>query len=443
MPTGAHADALTALLTLAKQLTRASMTAALIQRAPGEVVPLRSEPQLGLRHAPVWHWHLPVTAKEVSAGLEPLPLEHLPSLITSGLPFIPATVAYLDCTAWGQQVTGGLLFVWDAEQTVLAHAPTDDPVLLLRPVYARLLDGRHLAVQTVESSAQFHDIFNSVPQGIVVVSGQGVEAQANLCAAALLRIPQGLVAVDVLAQAMRSARARCDNAAQLDVAYRPLQHALDTEVVVDWYLDDRTWRVNTRPLLGSGLNGRVWLFEDVTAQIQLERVLRRDATHDALTGLFNRRAFFDRAHAHYQSHNATPGRSLALLMFDIDHFKQVNDRYGHPGGDEVLREVAQRAQAFLRDGDVLARYGGEEFILLLDAGTLEEAEAAGERLRQAMAAQPVCVGVQTINVSISVGVTLRGDECEPLAQTLERADQLLYRAKREGRNRVVAGTARS
>lgn len=429
-----------ALLALARQLTQARMTAALVQRVPGEVMPLRSEPPLGLTVAPVWHWQLPVSPKDAAVGLQPLPLNQLPSLVISGLPFTPAVVAYLDCTAWGEQVAGGLLFLWDATQAepaaalVGANGSADAAVLWLRPVYARLLEGRQLAVQTLESHAQFHDIFNSVPQGIVVVSGQGAQAQVNQGAADLLQIPVGQVAVDVLGQAMRATRNRCDNAAELDAAYLPLQHTLDAEVVVDWQLDDRIWRVNTHPILQSGHNGRVWLFQDVTAQIRLEQMLRREASHDALTGLFNRRAFFDWAQTHYQT-QASP---LALLMFDIDHFKQVNDSFGHPVGDQVLREVAQRAQAQLRDGDVLARYGGEEFILLLGPATLAEAHAMAERLRLAMQAEPVQAGALAIEVRISLGVTLRRDARETLARTIERADSHLYRAKREGRNRVVS-----
>lgn len=451
MPSGPHADALAALLALARQLTQATMTAALVQRGPGEMAPLRSEPQLGLPYAPVWRWQLPVDAVDGAIGLRLVPLDQLPSLITTGLPFTPVVVAYLDCASWGEQVNGGLLFLWDAAQAhhaaVLtgANASAASSVLLLRPVYARLLDGRHLAAQTIDSSAQFHDIFNSVPQGIVVISGQGTLAQVNQGASALLDIPRGLVAVEVLARAMRTLRARCDNAAELDAIYQPLQHALDAEVVVDWQFEDQVWRVNTHPILGSGHNGRVWLFQDVTAQVQLERVLRMEASHDALTGLFNRRAFFDRAQAYYQAQSraqAPPQGSqepqkLALLLFDIDHFKQVNDRFGHAVGDEVIREVARRAQALLRDGDLLARYGGEEFILLLESITREDARAAAERLRLAMAAHPVQLNGQSVEVRISVGLALRRDARETLTQTIERADQHLYRAKREGRNQVI------
>ena len=128
---------------------------------------------------------------------------------------------------------------------------------------------------------------------------------------------------------------------------------------------------------------------------------------------------------------------FALVMFDIDHFKRINDLHGHPVGDQVLREVAHRAKSILREGDVLARYGGEEFIVLLSAACKEDARAAAERLRTVIDAQPVQLDRQAIAVSISVGLALRKGEAETLQRTIERADANLYRAKREGRNRVV------
>ena len=170
---------------------------------------------------------------------------------------------------------------------------------------------------------------------------------------------------------MRATRARCDNAAELEQAYAPLQSDLDAELLTRWFLDDCVWRVDTHPMLQSGHKGRVWLFHDITPQFRLERILRMEANHDPLTGLFNRRAFFDRAQVAFQqpSCDSNDEQHLALVMLDIDHFKRVNDHYGHPAGDEVLKEVAHRAKSVLRDGDVLARYGGEEFIVLLNVAS--------------------------------------------------------------------------
>ncbi len=155
---------------------------------------------------------------------------------------------------------------------------------------------------------------------------------------------------------------------------------------------------------------------------------------DELTGLFNRRHFLRLAGRELEM--MRPGTSHGLALIDLDHFKRINDRYGHAAGDQVLQLFAAVAGACLRERDVLARYGGEEFVLLLldcDASSLS---ACCERLRLAFAnSEPV--GVAISNLSLSVGMTLlaSGDE---LDDALQRADQALYTAKRGGRNRCAA-----
>ncbi len=175
---------------------------------------------------------------------------------------------------------------------------------------------------------------------------------------------------------------------------------------------------------------------DVTVQRQTHEVLVEQATHDQLTGLYNRRHVedvlrkeLDRAQRH--------ARPLAVAMLDADHFKNINDTYGHQTGDEVLRAISDRCRRTLRSNDVLGRYGGEEFLIVFPETNLEEAGAVAERLRVAVAESPIQVGDNALAVTVSIGVAsfAAGQDLEKL---FERADSALYAAKQDGRNLVRA-----
>jgi two-component system cell cycle response regulator len=160
---------------------------------------------------------------------------------------------------------------------------------------------------------------------------------------------------------------------------------------------------------------------------------------DVLTGLANRRHIEERlidlvssAHRHHHS--------LTVLMLDIDHFKDVNDTFGHAGGDTVLREFSSRLQRVLREEDVVGRWGGEEFLVLLPFTNLEGAVALGERVCASIAAEPfVLADRRTLSVTVSVGCAeVDGNDPE---EFVRNADAALYAAKEGGRNRVVAATS--
>ena len=162
------------------------------------------------------------------------------------------------------------------------------------------------------------------------------------------------------------------------------------------------------------------------------------ASRDVLTGALNRRYFLERLDAEI-AHATRCGSPLSLVMFDVDHFKHVNDTLGHPAGDRILRGVAAAAAATLRHDDVLARYGGEEFAILMRSADLPSAVGLAERLRQAVEAATFDDERATARVTISLGVATLPPVAEPAAQALlAAADAALYRAKRSGRNRVEA-----
>ena len=160
------------------------------------------------------------------------------------------------------------------------------------------------------------------------------------------------------------------------------------------------------------------------------------AAHDDLTGLLNRRHMQVLLEQETQR-SLRSGRGYCVALLDLDHFKRVNDRHGHAAGDAVLRAFSDSAQMVLRRSDVLARWGGEEFVLMQADISIEFARATIERLREQVTKLELTFGENRLQVSFSAGLTEhRVGEC--VTQTLERADRLLYDAKAQGRNRVLA-----
>ncbi|WP_291843899.1 GGDEF domain-containing protein [Maricaulis sp.] len=169
-------------------------------------------------------------------------------------------------------------------------------------------------------------------------------------------------------------------------------------------------------------------------------VLRRAALTDHLTGLPNRRAFEALVHRVF-CEAATAGRQSALAVFDVDHFKRVNDTHGHDVGDAVLQHVAQVLNGEIRDTDHVARLGGEEFVALIHAGAQASVGEIADRVRQAVEDAPFVRDGQVIAITISAGlVAVNGDE-PSLTRLFKRADEALYEAKGAGRNRVILAAA--
>ncbi len=170
--------------------------------------------------------------------------------------------------------------------------------------------------------------------------------------------------------------------------------------------------------------------------MQYITALEQAATRDGLTGLFNRRHFYERANAELSRRQRDP-KPLALVLVDVDHFKQINDTYGHAVGDEVLRAIAQRLREASRSSDLVGRYGGEEFILLLSPADSAAAALIAERLRSSIAALPVATERGPLAVTLSAGLCISPAQDTPSLESLaKRADTALYQAKAAGRNRV-------
>jgi diguanylate cyclase (GGDEF)-like protein len=165
--------------------------------------------------------------------------------------------------------------------------------------------------------------------------------------------------------------------------------------------------------------------------------LQKQATTDPLTGMHNRR-YFEEALQGYLSEFNKIGATLGLLILDLDHFKNVNDNYGHDVGDMVLREVALRMRAICREHDVVARLGGEEFAVITPYANMEQLLAVAERYRQMVEALAIKTGNVVIRPTVSIGVSTNEGGVANVDDLFKAADQKLYQAKHSGRNRVAA-----
>jgi len=187
--------------------------------------------------------------------------------------------------------------------------------------------------------------------------------------------------------------------------------------------------------------GYVVALFDVTARKEAERRLEDLARLDPLTGVANRRYFRERAEEEL-ARAERYARPVAVLLLDVDHFKKVNDSYGHQTGDEVLKRVAAECQRNLRGTDVFGRYGGEEFVCLLAESGPEDARRAAERMREAVADARWSLADRTVTATISVGLACRpSGAAETLDRLVQKADEALYAAKAAGRNRVMVWEA--
>ncbi|MBV8617996.1 MAG: sensor domain-containing diguanylate cyclase, partial [Curvibacter sp.] len=180
------------------------------------------------------------------------------------------------------------------------------------------------------------------------------------------------------------------------------------------------------------------IYRDVTQRKNLERELHRMATTDMLTGLANRRAFLESAESMFLAHRR-PEQALSLLMLDLDHFKAINDRFGHFEGDRALVELAEALRIELRSTDVIGRLGGEEFAVLLPDTRIDEAMAVAERILQRLRGKMLWTpdNAPAQGLTASIGATRRLPDDRHSRQWLDRADTALYQAKRQGRDRVV------
>ncbi|WP_287876740.1 PAS domain S-box protein [Aquitalea sp.] len=218
-----------------------------------------------------------------------------------------------------------------------------------------------------------------------------------------------------------------------------LQHSRQMVLGEEWELvDGRMLERDHVPIFIEGrLRSVLWVYRDISSRKKQEEALRLLATTDALTGIANRRSFMEKLGDEFARFMRF-SNPVAVLMLDIDHFKQVNDTWGHAVGDKVLHEFAAICQQEVRKVDVLGRLGGEEFAVILPGSGMAGALALAERLREAVRAREIKVGEASLQIRTSIGVSCFSRQQQDAAVALALADQALYEAKLAGRDQVKA-----
>lgn len=183
--------------------------------------------------------------------------------------------------------------------------------------------------------------------------------------------------------------------------------------------------------------GRVWFFRDISVRKKLEQRLTELSRRDPLTNAANRRYFFERAEEEF-ARARRYDKPLSLILFDIDNFKQINDRLDHATGDRVLQNLSTTISLDLREMDLLGRLGGDEFAVLIPETGLQGAYEVAERLRLMIAEQHVSDGQETVAYTLSLGVATLASGDTSIDTLVHRADRALYASKHDGRNRVMA-----
>jgi diguanylate cyclase (GGDEF)-like protein/PAS domain S-box-containing protein len=310
-------------------------------------------------------------------------------------------------------------------------------------VLTDVTDRKHIEAELKASEATYRTLFETVPQGVVYHDAAGHITSANPAAQRILGLDlaqlQGLTPIDPCWHAIH------EDGSAFAGEQHPAMEALRTaepvrNVVMGVAVPGQgyVWiLVSAIPLFENGRLQEVYAsFEDITQRVMLARELRHQASTDALTGASNRRSLMERLRIEFDRVQRHPELHCSLLAVDLDHFKLVNDRYGHAAGDAVLRHVTQLMRQDTRQVDVVARSGGEEFSLLLPDTSIEAALALAERLRKRLESTPTPWADDPVVVTASVGVSVVGSADISPDDVLARADLALYAAKHAGRNVV-------
>lgn len=328
-------------------------------------------------------------------------------------------------------------------QAKASPKPGTDGGMVWTGVLTDVSERKHMESVLKASEEKYRTLFETVPQGVVYHDRSGRITAANRAAQRILGLSldqmQGLESIDPRWQALH------EDGSDFPGDQHPAMVALRTgapvqNVVMGVSVPDRghAWLlVNATPLMRRGEVQEVYAsFEDITERVLMSRELHLQANTDYLTGVANRRGLMERLQLEFNRMQQQPARRCAVLAADLDHFKRINDSWGHAVGDAVLQHVARLMLQLTRQRDLVARSGGEEFTLLLPDVDADEALALAERLRQHLQVTPLLHQGQALPVTLSIGVSPMSATDAAAEVALLRADQALYQAKAGGRNQV-------
>lgn len=318
---------------------------------------------------------------------------------------------------------------------------------------------RRAQVELEEGRTRYFDLYDMAPVGYVTVSEKGLILEANLTAANLLGVPKRKLKEQAFSRFIRKE--------DQDIYYHLRKELLETGEPQARELrmakkDAKSFWAHLEATAAQDAEGefvcRITI-SDITGRKQAEEALQKAselleltnreleqaisreqqlARTDGLTGLYNRRYFFELAKREFSA-ALRYSRQLSIILFDADNLKHVNDTFGHLSGDRLLAMVAKTAAAQLRAVDELARYGGDEFIILLPETSAKQAFPIAERLREQIAALRVEAHKNQFGVTLSIGIAETGNEPadSSVEAVISRADKAMYKAKIEGRNKTV------
>jgi len=336
---------------------------------------------------------------------------------------------------------GQHLLTADGEALPLEHcaAPIHDETgRQIGALVAMNLAGRHVAEYEAlrQSEERFRAAFNFAPIGIALMSTDLQFLQANPAMCELLQRPVGPLA-GLHRDAITHPDDRALEDAQLARLLRNEAPFVEYEKRFFAANGEAVWSLVSAAVLRRNGSPVCFIYQahDMRSRKEAEQRLSALARTDALTGLANRRHWREVADWQLEAARAA-GRRLGVLFVDLDHFKQINDQRGHAAGDQLLKLVAQRLRAVLRDGDLVARFGGDEFVVLIaELASREDAGIVGRKLIEAIGEAFVLDGLPA-HVGLSVGAAVFPDDGDDARALLQAADNALYAAKENGRNQV-------